>query len=179
MWIQNGDNASVYGGGFHWGDFYSGVTADGYRTTILSRSSENNAGTTQFVQTNMAMSTAVAGHFTQRTYDGSGASIAIWKGANLVPGPASVVEMLGLIAYPNLAGATFGILPLLLGETTPFVRGRYRGIWWSPHTFASVNDGDTLNGTGNLAGKSFRVIKGITTTTFMLVETSDTWDTSS
>jgi hypothetical protein len=53
-----------------------------------------------------------------------------------------------------------------------------RGIWHFGHGIGNVVDGDTFTGTGDLAGRSFLVVEGIGTSGLMIVETSNTWDTS-
>jgi hypothetical protein len=184
MWIANGDAATMYSG-WGWGDFYSAKANDGYRTFLIGRSTENATGNTgeNLDKTNDQINQTVAGHFIQRKYDASGTAVTMWKGPCPMIGGLSgvlVIGNMGQMAYPNPADGSLYLLPLFLNETVAAsIRGRLRGLWACMNAPANLNDGDTFSGTGDLSGRTFRIVKQSYGGGLYVVETSDTWDTSS
>jgi hypothetical protein len=78
----------------------------------------------------------------------------------------------GAFDYPTPGGQ------LLLAELEAFygsvaraakLRGRLRGIWYVKHPATSFGNGDTVSGTGELAGKSFQIIKSVVCTATVTV----------
>jgi hypothetical protein len=57
------------------------------------------------------------------------------------------------------------------------LRGKLRGIYYPMHNSVNFSDGDTFNGAGDLAAKSFRILKGVgfngTSTYVGAVETTE------
>lgn len=183
LFISTGDAANTYLG-VMWGDIYSDLASDGYRTMIIARAAENSGtNTTDTLDVGSTPNTtARAGHFIQRTYATSGGSITSTKGP--MPNVGTISQRSGCttdysIAYPNAPGANCYILPNMVHELTPYIRGRMRGLWFLPMAHTNLNDGDTFAGTGDLAGRTFRIIKLSGNVGAYVIETSDTWDTSS
>ena len=69
--------------------------------------------------------------------------------------------------------APFRIMTIATNQT---LRGRMRGFWHFLHPIASVSDGDTFSGVGDLAGKSFMMVKQGGNAGVWCIETSNTWD---
>lgn len=177
MFIATGDSANKYHF-WYWGDFFSnGGSSDAYRVCVIARPTENsNSMVTTAEQGDMRTSfaSAITGHFVQRSDLGTGTALTMGKnlGANDSSGTTAWV---GSIPYPNRAGSYFLLEPVLISHTTAGgVRGRLRGFWYTPHSISALNDGDTLSGTGDLAGKTFRVIKQSGNAGVYVIETSDT-----
>ena len=80
------------------------------------------------------------------------------------------------LAYPNALGNSMILNPIYFYQASPqptAIRGSCPGVWVPAHLNPANNE-DTLSGSGDLAGKSFIVIRMGTGT--LLFETSDTWD---
>jgi len=189
LFVQSGDTASVYVG-FGWGDFYSHLTGDGYRIFLIARSTENSA-TVIISPENFPLlrgssfTTAENGHYIQRNRSAAVGAIAVNK-TNVVGGlgTSTSIEGPGNIAYPNAEDGGLYLLPLYLNDVasaSKSVRGRLRGLWVTPFTATGFTDAQTFSGVGDYAGKTFEIVKGwqSATTGALVVETSDTWDTSS
>jgi hypothetical protein len=169
---------------FHYGDIYSLKTGDAYRSIIIGRVNEANPGAMSQDEENMqnlaAVSAVAAGHFMPRTYVGATqAAVAVGK-------HSGDTAKRGLVPYPNPVDGGLMLAQFWVHEDVGaqgVVRGRLRGLWDFLHDpMVSVNDGDTFSGSGELAGKSFLVVKplgGIAGAVRVLVlETSNTWETS-
>jgi len=57
-----------------------------------------------------------------------------------------------------------------------------RGLWAPLHANANFNDGDIIPGSGDLAGRTFMIVKIIynsaSSSGSVAMETSDTWETN-
>lgn len=185
MLVLTGDSANTYFG-WCWGDIFSYLNADGYRTHIMARVLENSVSTTaeSFHTVQTSNQSGSVGHYVQRSRSGSAGSVQVNK--NIGPGlqlALSGTATTGIGSFtnprPNTEDSLDYLLPLFIHETTPNLRGIVRGLWFGLQDKAGYNDGDTFDGTGDLAGKSFRVVKSILGSGYIVVETSDTWATSS
>jgi len=193
----SGDVASCYTG-FGWGDFYSHLSADGYRTTIIGRNTEASssmslAGSVEWfpimIGTGSTFAGGLGGHYIQRSRSGVAGAINVNKtcapGLGITNAGTVAIGNIGSIAYPNAEDGGLYILPLYLHDVTTAptssIRGRLRGLWCTLHPTSAFSDGDTFSGVGDYAGKTFEIIKGLNSSTggVLVVETSDTWDTSS
>lgn len=157
---------------FMFGDLYSFMTTtDDYRSMIIGRGTENNGtSAVTFVQ-NIAVntSTLISQHWVCRSYSGVGTSVQVGKHADVAKtGNASVVGG-GGETYP--ASVNNGILfgPVYVHENGK-LRGRMRGFWCLYHS-APLVDGDTFSGSGDMAGRTFEVVKGESSSQYLL-ETS-------
>jgi hypothetical protein len=187
FFAMTGDGGSLYFS-FGFGDFCSNLAADGYRTFIFGRITENSGATNnEDVSCVDTLNGSKSGLYVARNRNGSlGALIAtrvspgwIYDGFGISGGTTSV------LAFPNGEDGGLYLEPIFLGDkTTPpanTLRGRLRGIWYLCHLGASFVDGDTFSGVGDLSGRSFMVVKGLATqnqTSALVVETSTTCDTS-
>jgi hypothetical protein len=172
---------------FHFGDMYSFKSGDAYRCIIIGRALEGNAGANlpseEHIADLSACTAVTAGHFMPRTWAGavqSAVQVGKHSGDN---------AKRGLIVYPNPADSSIYMSQLWVHEpltNLTALRGRLRGLWDFLHDVdAGVNDGDTFTGTGQLAGKSFIIVRPVgslstpvTSIRVLVIETSNTWETS-
>lgn len=85
----------------------------------------------------------------------------------------------GDVLYPNEVTGGLVLFPILVVETSPnVIRGRLPGIL-SPTRVSTLLAGTTFNGTGDLAGRTYKVFSlgGSSTLGKIAIETSDTWRT--
>lgn len=179
LFVSTGDTASNYLA-FAFGDLYSTLTSDGYRTIIIGRNAENVGTSTNenLDRMNTALTSAVAGHYMVRSYTAVGTAITAGKHGDYLKGSAQAF-LFGLVPYPNNPDSGIYLSPVWLTETTTaLLRGRLRGFWHFLHAIASLNDGDTFSGTGALAGKTFILVKQSLNAGMYCLETSNTWDTN-
>ncbi len=191
VFIATGDVAGGRYCAFMFGDFYSLLSGDGYRTALIGRTTD--ASTYAAADDMLAVSSAagsfagLASHYFARGYTGTGGSINCAKQTDtgLLSTGAPVTLGAGVMAYPNPTDGGIVISRVFIQEpTTGGVnsrRGWMRGFWAFGHAIANVVDGDTFTGTGDLAGRTFLVIKSSNGANLGLyvIETSNTWDTSS
>lgn len=189
MFAQTGDGTNSYFA-WMWGDFYSELSSDNYRTMISGRVNENSStgagDRLPILGGGAALTSVITGHFLQRTYAASGGSITATKCAGSVgdSGNSTSVGIPNLnftsLVYPTAITSKLFVTPVFLYELTPVLRGRMRGFWQGQHAATYFNDGDVFSGTGDLAGRTFRFVKFCASGTgYYIIETSDTWDTSS
>lgn len=83
----------------------------------------------------------------------------------------------GDVLYPNEVTGGLVLFPILVVETSPnVIRGRLPGIL-SPTRVSTLLAGTTFNGTGDLAGRTYKVFSlgGSSALGKIAIETSDTW----
>lgn len=177
------DAASTKGyWGLGFGEYYSLVQNNSYRCMVIT---DNVAGASA-VAANIGFSivsntsqAATAGFYLCRNYTLIGSSLQVNKHSNSSQTSSNVSN--GIIPYPNPADGSFWLCPNWIAEpTTHVIIGRLRGLWnWMHPVSASINDGDTLVGQGELAGKTFQVVKtGPAATEIFVFETSNTLETN-
>jgi hypothetical protein len=189
MFLSTGDAAGRYYMTV-FGEFYSNLPNDPYRNIVMGSDTENTASPTSTPLScqNASMTTVTAGQYLDRAWTGIGAaktmsihidnaknhgSVNVGGGANMAfpNGPDGGVELGPIwIVEPNLA-ATFG-----------HIRGRLRGLMTCFQAAANFTDGDPIAGAGAYVGKTFLVVKTVTggsaVACYIVVETSDTWETN-
>lgn len=85
----------------------------------------------------------------------------------------------GNVSYPNEITGGLPMFPAIIVETSPMVlRGRLPGIL-SPMRDSTLLPGTTFSGTGELAGRTYKVFQvgGTSYAGRIAIETSDTWRT--
>lgn len=180
------ESAGTVWSAYYFGDFYSLVAGDGFRTILIARNGENatdpsNQGLNNF-STNFGTATSVVGHYMARNYLGSGTSATCARVAD-PKFQGSVVWASTVIPAPNPPNGGIYISRQHISELTGgtnFYRGRLRGLWsWCHSTFPYAH-GDTFSGTGDLAGRTFEFINPMFNTGVYtaVVETSDTLETN-
>jgi hypothetical protein len=180
IFIQTGDQTNTYyAAGF--GDIYSVVSGDAWNGAIWGRSAENSAtaGSSDLdsIQSSIAANlNGGTGIYLARNYTGAAGS-AMYNRASTwsqtVNGNSG-----GALIYPNPADNGIFLSRVFLGwntnaSGTVHVRGYMRGYWAWMHVLG-VNDGDTFNGSGDLAGKTFLIIKFGPNQGLFVLETSNT-----
>lgn len=173
MWILTGDG---YYTNWGFGEFYSlaGPTDRGkvflYGRNIANNvTSVNNDGADAMVSTNQNstnnIQSAMPAHFIARGVNGGFSTAISKKGAADLSSAALangtlMTRMDGVTITPNPVDNSFYLTPLYVWEPTPnLLRGRFRGLWHIGHPTTSFTDGQIIQGSGALAGKSFMVIK--------------------
>jgi len=191
-----GDSANVYAGVPGFGEYFSLVSGDLYRSFISGRNTENSAAVTgnlaaltPLCHRNSIASAAASSTYIARAYTGIGGSLLI----NLLNGLPGVFNSgfmggTGLAQSPNGPDAGIFIGPIFISEiAASSIRGRLRGLWDWGHAAAMMNDQDTFAGTGALSARTFVEFKqldftnglgGSDSTGGIVGETSDTWETN-
>ena len=191
MWyllILTNDVANVYSGSA-FGEFYSLITNDPGRCVLIGRAAENNAAmatTTEVLSNLITTGGANAGffHFCPRDAQGTLSSTGLGKMGdfNLFSGAGAAIQLgnSGSLAFPNPVDNKVYMAPMWLAQTAggTFFRGRMRGMYQWGHAVAVVSDGDTFTGSGDLAGKTFLIIKSGPISDIYVFEVSDTWETN-
>lgn len=191
LFILTGDTADYIGYAF--GDFYSFNSADPYKCLVIGKNAES--GTTQsshpFAQQIYSQTSGVmsgGGHWLARNFAGIGGPTAFTKVGDY--GLSGGSNLTGTMAFPNPSDGGLYISPLRVtdGSTpavnisgNPNLRGRMRGLWHAPYAPASFADGDTFQGSGELAGRNFMVVKpvlGVSTNSAYVILETTAWDTS-
>lgn len=178
---------------YAYGDFYSYVPGDLYRTMCIGKSVIENAVVTndhfaKLLGTN-SLSTMRAGHYIARAHTGLGESVAAGKHSDTAKGAATAAtrNWSGLMPTWNGPDGGLYLAPVTLHHASTVVRGHLRGTWVMLHGTSAVAVGDVFSGTGPFAARTFEVVgpmgqpdasPGGTNTGWYIVETSDTWDTN-
>ena len=181
LFVKTGDNAVVHFA-FAFGEFYSLLAGDNFRCMIAGRNTENSAVTTLDTLDLVSLPSAVTSFFfITRGHSGTGGSVNAGRHGDRTKG-AQLGYLAGNMAYTNPANGAFYVSRVWVHDsvTTPVngLRGRMRGFWHWLHPIAGVADGDVLTGTGELAGKTFLVVKsggaGGGGLSLYIIETSNT-----
>lgn len=183
--VLTGDTASVYHA-WVFGDFYSLKTNDTTRSIISCRATTESSGTgsEEVLDLLVPVSAINATTYTSGSTSGDLGGTTAGKMGDLSltawAGGSNSQALNGITAYKNPADTTIYISPVKVITNTGgnTVRGRMRGFWHFCHAIANVSDADTLTGSGDLAGKSFVIIKQTGNTGVYCIETSNTWETN-
>jgi hypothetical protein len=164
---------------FTFGDIYSYVATDNYRTAIMGRWTENSAaGSSESDQlVDMNSTTGPAAVYTARGHAGTGGSTLHYRGGDRTKGGSG--NLIGLMALPNPADGRIWLSPLFIMNVSPAVlRGKFRGHYHFLHTLASVADGDTISGSGIYAGRTFLIFKQSPGAGVHCFDITGPWDTN-
>lgn len=177
----------TYYWGYAFGDIYSYNTgSDLYKCMIVGKTAENDISTLYeaFDDVSLIQNTC-QGSYLARTYNGSGTSIKFGKhgdsckNSNYLSG---WVIFIGFQMYPNGPDNGLYMTPIYITEgngTTGFVRGIMRGLYLISHREYCFADGQLFNGSGDFAGKTFRILRTTGQGCGVLaIETSNTVDTN-
>jgi hypothetical protein len=163
LFVLTGDVANTYYS-MWFGEFYSLLPSDGFRVGIAARTTENSSSSAveKLVSIRSQLS-EVCGNWIARGHNGTGGSVEIGKHSDLAKSGANSSSLFGIVPYTNPANGAFYVSRIWIHDptTTPVggLRGRMRGFWLWLHAITAVTDGDVLTGSGELAGKTFLVIK--------------------
>lgn len=162
--------------GSFFGDFTSYKSGDTFNTLIVGG---NDAGSPQVVgrlAESAGNPTGTSnGHFITRSHTQTGTSIfagVISSGDRTNGGIGSPGFTL---PFPNPVTGAFDLAPILVTQPlAQVVRGLLPGIWNPLHSQTTLQSGDTVDGTGDLAGKSFLLLK-FSNNSMPVFEISNTW----
>jgi hypothetical protein len=191
IFVQTGDLANTYFPSY-FGDMYSYTPSDPYAASIHGRASENSAAVTSAFEgpaiwTSLMFTTTwstTPGSYAARSDAGTGGSVPLvrYPGNQLFNmGGAQHSGITGNLNYPNRPDGGLRLSRLYVGDlttgSTQNERGWMRGLWGVCHPHTNFADGDTVIGTGVLAGRTFEIIKILTAASqsyAIAVETSAT-----
>lgn len=182
-------NATAYYSGMMFGDIYSYVSGDAYNCMIIGRVTSAAADTvtneTLDVQQPQATSTC-NGHYIARGYNQAGGAINISKNGQFFTTNAAGSQgpgQVGSMPYPNASDGKLWLARAYVSDPTTAptnsLRGFLRGFWIPQSAGVQLPFEYTINGSGGLSGRTFRVLglrTGINANSRYCMETSDTWD---
>jgi len=173
LFMASGDTANAYIGAL-FGDFFSFVTGDSFRTVGIARTVLNSgAAGNEHADKLSAFGAVNTGHYAARPYTGLGTSKQVGKHGDGDTGSQSI--MLGTMTYPNPADGGLYLAPIHVHEgVDTILRGRLRGLWHQQHAIASFADGDTFQ----MGSKTFLILKQTQNAGAWVLETSDTWESN-
>jgi hypothetical protein len=182
MFVLASGSPAYYG--FVFGEFFSLVSNDSYRSFLRAASSNTLANTSEtmdVMSTVISSATSAGFGVLDRGHTGVGAAVnASFTGDTAKSG--SSTTLFGAIPFPNPSDGGAYLSPVWISDPTTSpangIRGRMRGFWQWLHPIASVSDGDTLSGTGDLAGKTFLILKPSPHSGVVVLETSATLETN-
>lgn len=180
--IKTGDNAAVYMA-FAFGEFYSLLSSDNYRSLVIGRTTENSGLITvdNLDKLSTIMTATTNGHFFPRGYTQLGTSVAFGVHGDSAKSN-DAASTVGVLPFPNPVDGGLFLSPVWLHDPTTApttnIRGRMRGFWHFLHPIASVADADTVSGVGDLAGKTFLFIRQGGNAGIYTIETSNTLETN-
>lgn len=188
LFVEPGDNANTWNG-MMFGDMKSYVSSDAYNCMVIGRGTENSVSQSNPVETfdtqNLAAqyAAAVTGHYIARGYAQTGGSLAVnkmgdvyFRSAAGAMFSASAYPMAGNVTYPVPASGSLMASRVTITETGTR-RGYMRGLWQCAHAGTNFAEFDVIEGSGDLAARTFEVVKGFGGASVFLLETSDTWET--
>jgi len=176
LFVFTTDNAG-FALAFGFGDIYSYQSGDALKAGIWGRNAENSAVTTvDKLDVTASGFNVVAGNYMAASYTGTGGSINVGKVGD--PGRGSTTILAGTQLFPNAPDGGLYLSKVYITEVAGYIRGYMRGFYHFLHVIANLNDGDTFNGSGDYAGRSFMVVKTSGNSGVYVIETT-TWDTSS
>lgn len=176
-WILVGNGklfhfANCYGGsanqwnGMSYGDFTPVLGGDVYATIIWATGAAGSPGWL-----------GKASLWVPRIYAGTGIAYNIVLLGTILTNATYVGY--STMTYPNPEDSRLYLAKLMITEASLNLRGVLPGIWEPLHAKTNFTSLDTCNGTGNLAGKTFIVIRcttyGGSEFSGAFLETSDTW----
>jgi hypothetical protein len=182
IFIQTGDIATTYFACMM-GDIYSYAPVDAFNAMLIARNYENNGTYSYetFGGLSTVLGTAYAGHFLARSYTQAGGSIAVGKHGDGIK-QASSVGFIGTVPFTNGPDGGLYMCPAQVHEAGGHIRGRLRGCYVWLHPAYGIADGDTFDGSGDFATKSFEAVSLVTSgggvPGVAIMETSDTLDTN-
>ena len=193
MFILNGGTAASYET-VCFGEFYSMAQSDPYRCLIIGDNAEGAylGASARFATLIISVGgTAILGHYFARNHITTNPATPFSKHTDVAK-MASVLYMGGgtvaqTVGLPNGSDGGIYLAPIWLIDITTggvnTVRGRLRGIWNVCHNATGFSDGDTFGGIGDLAGRTFQIVKWVTESTvassaYIAVETSNTLETN-
>ena len=193
-WILFGDSRSFYlfvqtldatiGSGsymaFGFGEFDSYIPNEQYNIFEISRNATGNVPGNEGMDQTSFVGSVTSGNWIARPYTRvfmtSSITSIVNCGKHGDTNKGVSGYLYGNVNFTNQTDGGIYLSPIYLHETSGNIRGKLRGMWHFLHPIASVNDGDTFSGspTGNLAGKTFMIVKKSANGAVYAMETSNT-----
>jgi hypothetical protein len=153
--------------GYCFGQFDSFRVDDEFNCILIGRDPVDfSIGNYSYFANSGATNAAIGKHWLMRSYTQIGAAVPCGKHYDISK---------TALPFPNLVDGNLYLSPVFITESTlNCVRGKLPGLWAICHNKSYFNHGDVFTGNGDLAGKTFMVVK-VYNGAFAL-ETSDTWD---
>jgi hypothetical protein len=174
-----GDLANTYFAvGF--GEFFSFVATDPYRSFIMGRGIENTSGSNSSIDgfdVNTVSTSLHVGNYLARDTAGNVGAISAGKHGDVAQAASGALA--GNMATPNPANNKYYTKSMTIHQTSGgnHDRGRLRGLRHWLHPATAVSDGYALDGAGDLAGRTMRVWKGLPGGGVAIFFT-DTWESN-
>lgn len=183
--------STAYVAGCAFGDFYSFKANDAYNCMAIGRvtSASTDALTNEtlcLTSTGANVSSTIAGHYCARGYTQAGTSFLFSKAAALFLQSSAASDAPGLstgLAVPNPEDGLLYMTRVYITDNVASpavnVRGYLRGFWAPQHIGSSLPREYTFQGSGTLAGRTFKILglrSGGSPNGVYTLETSDTWD---
>ncbi|CAA2409872.1 tail assembly protein [Xanthomonas phage Bosa] len=162
---------------YWFGDLAGAASIDTFNTIIQGQSS-SSANSSQHQPTeSVGIGSAVSGLYAVRSYTGLGGSIQLGRRHDYTLSGATVWGGSGNLSYPHGPDGALMLSPVWIHEpgstNAAAQRGTMPGLW-APLQYV-LNTGDTFQGAGPLAGKTFLAFRQYESR--YCFETSNTWGT--
>lgn len=157
---------------FYWfrvSEIISKKPADGYNTYIYGQEVDSTAASMTTVAVNPT--TSVGGYFV-RDASGTGGST---RGSQVVATGISSLNQGAMPAAPDPISGKYLLGKLRIGEGTTTTRGYEPGVLVENHAGLAFSDRSTLDGTAEVAGRTYMAVTFGTMSQQILIETSDNW----
>ena len=185
LMVLTTDVATVYSGSA-FGEFYSLIPNDPGRCLITGRFTENVATMTNAVEALSGIGTTNASLFGALARDAQGrqSPTVFTKMGDFyfktAANGATNLGNFGDIAFPNPSDNKIYMAIQWVSQTAggTMLRGRMRGMYQWGHPVTAASDGDIITGAGDLAGKTFLIIKSGPISDLYVIEISDTWESN-
>lgn len=185
------DFASVSNGGFYVGDIFSYLTSDAYRGALIANAA-TGSGTNRIAAWTPSSTTIASGQppgcFIDRDHTGVELSAPFYKdvsSACLSTDTGAAWSSSGTLSghsFPNEADGGIYVFPyrvatyiLASSPSELALRGKLRGLFFCPCGIDQFANAQSVSGTGELAGKTFRLFRTGTNATgnqYLALETS-------
>lgn len=194
LFVDTGDTVG-YSMGFQFGDIYAYKSGDAYSTMISGRAAENSGSAGQDFAANVCggtsmllpLSTEANATWMDRIWTGVSGSIPVhrvtsgfaYTTGNTSGGNGAMGGSYALLAYPNGPDSGLELSPLWIAHHNS-LRGYQKGVWAPCHN-QPLGHGQTFNGSGNMAGKTFLALNIMSNNNYgpaqgqIILETSNTW----
>lgn len=158
---------------------------DVYKCVIAGRVQSSTADSISTDQSDYIMQPDFGTYpmYAARTVGGGGRSVRVVKNGdagkcNLATGVQYVV-MAGVIPAPNAVDGAIYMSPVWAAEIdSAILRGRFRGMWFPTHPISNFGDGQVFDGTGEVSGKTFMVVRPGVNSGHWAIEISNTVETN-
>lgn len=163
------------------GDIKSYAASDQYATALIASVSYSASAIASYeaIALTNALGATSTGHYLARSYTQAGGSIAFGKHGDAAKAK-SLTAKLGAagLTYPSETDGGLYLTPVFVHEAV-VLRGEMPGLWAPLHA-RPLTHGDTVSGTGALAGKTFIALNVDGTSVSaangqVFLETSNTW----